>query len=266
MNVVLDFFAELFELELSYSYINLCRSALSTSIYPIDGTPVGQHPLVIRLMKGIYHSRPPVPRYAATWDVSKVLKYLSTLTPLKHISLKDLTLKLTMLISLTSADRGQSLALMDILQKSISHSKVTFYITEITKTSNPTKKCKEIVLPAFDDKSLCVKHTLIHYLDRTKRLRGGKSRLLISYRRPHNAVTSATISRWIKTVLLRSGITGYGAHSTRGAATSSALNSGVPIQTIMRAADWSLQSTFTKFYKREQDNTEFGRAILQARN
>ena len=74
----------------------------------------------------MYHLKPPVPKYAVTWDVSKVLRYLSTLSPLKTLSLKDVTLKLVMLISLTSADRGQSLALMDILKKSITHSKVTF--------------------------------------------------------------------------------------------------------------------------------------------
>jgi len=46
---------------------------------PIEGLPVGQHPLVKRLMKGIYNSRPPQSWYSNTWDASKVLKYLASL-------------------------------------------------------------------------------------------------------------------------------------------------------------------------------------------
>ena len=170
-----------------------------------------------------------------------------------------------MLISLTSADRGQSLALMDILKKSITHNKVTFFITELTKTSAPGKNCKEIILPAFEDKKLCVKYTLLHYLSRTKTLRGGRMRLFISFRKPHNTVTSATIARWIRIVLNRVGIHGYGAHSTRSASTSLVCQAGLAVPIILKAADWSKESIFTRFYRRAPDNSEFGRSVLQAR-
>ena len=249
---------------LSYSTINSYRSALSTTVYPVDGVVVGQHPFVIRLLKGMYHLKPPTPRYAVTWDVDKVVEYLLSMPSVKFLSLKDLTYKLVMLVSLTSADRGQSLALMDINKKSFTNSKVTFYITELTKTSAPTKGCKEIVLPAFSDKRICVKFILKNYLKRTKDIRGSCSRLFVSYKKPHKAVTSSTLARWIKIVLCRSGITGYGAHSTRGAASSAACQSGLPIPMILRAADWSKESTFTRFYKRAVDDTKFGRAVLQS--
>ena len=35
----------------------------------VDGTRVGQHPLVTRFLKGVFNSRPPAPKYVATWDV-----------------------------------------------------------------------------------------------------------------------------------------------------------------------------------------------------
>lgn len=59
--------------------------------------------------------------------------------------------------------------------------------------------------------------------------------LHISYQRPDGAVTSETISRWIKTVLTASGIdtSAYSAHSTRADSTSSALAQGCPIDVIL---------------------------------
>ena len=33
-------------------------------------------PMVSRILKGIFHERPPQPRYSETWDVSKVTPYI----------------------------------------------------------------------------------------------------------------------------------------------------------------------------------------------
>ena len=58
---VLDFLAEKFHAGLKYRSLNCYRSALSSALLPIDGFQVGQHPLVIRLLKGIltadFHSQ-----------------------------------------------------------------------------------------------------------------------------------------------------------------------------------------------------------------
>ena len=69
---ILTFLSDQFDCNLQYRTVNVLRSAIS-SIHPwIEGKPVGQHPLVTRLMKGIANERPPKPRYTTTWDVSKV--------------------------------------------------------------------------------------------------------------------------------------------------------------------------------------------------
>jgi hypothetical protein len=47
--------------------------------------------------------QPTLPRYTHTWDVEKVLSVLRKISPVKHLSLKDLTMKLCMLIALTNA-------------------------------------------------------------------------------------------------------------------------------------------------------------------
>lgn len=279
MDGVADFLAdEFFTNKRTYSTLNSYRSAISSVHLPIRGTPVGQHPIIQRLLKGAAIRRPPAPKYATTWDVNLVISHLKALPEARLLSLKDLTLKLVMLAALVSADRGQSLALMNPRLVSFTSGKATFFITDRTKTSKPGKPVKRIVLTAFpQDPSLCVKSLCQYYLKRTAALRslpstntsGGSStrgdprtRLFISYRKPHRPVTSTTIARWLKVTLAKVGIKGYGAHSTRSASTSAAVHSGLGTQDILKAADWSRETTFNKFYNRSGDDTIFGRTIL----
>ena len=54
------------------------RSYLFTTFCSMndDRNSLGSHPLIARLLKGVYVLRPPTPRYSSTWDVSKVTDYL----------------------------------------------------------------------------------------------------------------------------------------------------------------------------------------------
>ena len=70
-----------------------------------DGSSFGTHPLVTRFLKGVFESRPTLPRYQQIWDVSTVLDYLKTLSPVDKLGLKDLTHKSVMLVTLLSAQR-----------------------------------------------------------------------------------------------------------------------------------------------------------------
>ena len=76
---ILGFLADQFEEGKQYRSLNCYRSALSSTHLPVEGFPVGQHPLVVRLLKGAYNQRPPQPKYCLTWDVSQMLLYLSNL-------------------------------------------------------------------------------------------------------------------------------------------------------------------------------------------
>ena len=75
---ILDFLAVKFHSGLTYRSLNCYRSALSSAVLPIEGFKVGQHPLVARLMNGVFNARPPRPKYADTWDVSRVLALLKS--------------------------------------------------------------------------------------------------------------------------------------------------------------------------------------------
>ena len=58
-------------------------------------------------------------------------------------------------------------------------------------------------------------------------------------------------------------ITIFKTHSTRSAATSKALDLGIPINEILEAACWSNAKTFQKIYNRPIVPNTFGENILQ---
>ena len=66
----------------------------------VNGVSVGQHPLIVRLMKGAFHLRSPAPRYEATWPVHKVASFLMNLGSSTDLSLKWLSWKLVTLMAL----------------------------------------------------------------------------------------------------------------------------------------------------------------------
>lgn len=61
-----DFLVELHEQGLRHRSINTIRSVVSMTHTQVEGSPIGQHPLVTRLLKGAYYERPPMPRYTST--------------------------------------------------------------------------------------------------------------------------------------------------------------------------------------------------------
>ena len=74
--------------------------------------------------------------------------------------------------------------------------------------------------------------------------------LFISYVKPFGAVSKDTISRWLKTVMYRSGIdvNKFTSHSVRVTSVSKASTNSVPVDNIMKVAGWSNAATFAKFY------------------
>ena len=109
---ILNYLASLYDKGAQYRTINLHRSALSSTLKPIDGFCVGQHPLVCRLLKGAFNSRPPRPKLCPTWSVQRVLNTLAEWSPASKLSLKLLTFKTCMLLALATAKRPSSLKLL----------------------------------------------------------------------------------------------------------------------------------------------------------
>ena len=250
---VLNFLADCFGEGLSYSTLNSYRSALSSTLCPRDGTTVGCDPLVSRLLKGIYNLRPPLPRYPSTWDVSVLTQYLGTLFPLNSLSLKQLTLKTVSLCALCSPGRSQTLGVLSISNLVQHKELIQFIVTERLKTSRPGRPSVIVIFPSVPSKPhVCPMSTVSAYITRTCNLRNPTDfRLFISFVKPHRAVSPATISRWIKTVLSDTSI--FKAQSVRGAATSAAYNKGLPVENILKLANWCDESTFRRFYLRSAE-------------
>lgn len=255
---------------MGYSALNTARSALSTMIFvhSNEHSSFGQHPLVCRFMKGTFESRPSLPRYQDTWDVTVVLNYLMKLGAPSPLSMKNLTLKVVMLMALLSGQRRQILHSLRIDLMSLSTDKCVFTITSLLKTSRPGKHLSFIEFQAYaPDIRLYVVRHLEHYVSKTSSLRGDEKKLLISYSKPHKSVSTVTISRWLKTTLQQAGIdtSKYSAHSTRSASTSAAKVNSVSVDTIMKSAGWTQESTFAKYYNKPvvaQNN--FGTELLKA--
>ena len=90
----------MFQTGIGYSAHNTARSALSSYIVLPGGVTIGTHLLVRRLMKGVFETRPALPRYNATRDITRVLIYRGNMHSANKLSLKDLTLKVVMLLAL----------------------------------------------------------------------------------------------------------------------------------------------------------------------
>ncbi|CAG2190553.1 unnamed protein product [Mytilus edulis] len=232
-----------------------------------NGVTVGSNATIIRFLKGVYNLRPSEPRYSETWDVSKVFNFLRKLSPVKYISLKDLTLKLVMLIVLSTACRTQSLFLLCLDNLVKGKDSYTLFYSGLLKQNRPGFNVHFVELFAYPpDRRLCVFTVLKEYLMRTAQARGNSQKLFISYVKPFKAVSRETISRWIKTVMSKSGINlkSYSSHSARSAVVSKAFHNLIPVECILRRAGWTSEKTFAKFYKKpiESDEQRFQRAVL----
>ena len=154
------------------------------------------------------------------------------------LNLKALSQKLVVLLALSNAPRASDLVALDVRFVQSSEEGVTFRIPGLTKTrrSGPPRSFE---VSRFEDASLCPVKTLEYYLRQTKDIRkdggNGSYPLFISVRKPHNAVTLATIGRWIKQILSMAGVNTdqLSAHSTRSASTTAAKKQGVSVRDIM---------------------------------
>ena len=207
MRDALGFLMALHKKGLSYSTIGTARSALSNVIVSGECENFGTHSLVSRFMKSVFLQNKPLPKYDCTWDVAVVLKYLETLHPHSDITLKNLTLKLVMIILLVSGQRGQTVHLMDLSSMEMADNTCRFHVTEHIKTSKPGASAPIILIKQYPKNAkICPLRTLRDYLSRTNLLRGGASQLFISFQKPYKPVTRQTISRSVNTVMTDAGL------------------------------------------------------------
>ena len=170
-----------------------------------------------------------------------------------------------MLVALVSGQRVQTLSLLELSFTYSVYDSFVFVIPDMTKTSRPGKSASQIVLSEYgQDKRLCVVSYLVAYLLKTLEYRSS-SKLFLGLQKPHKAVGSETLSRWVKATLRLSGvrIDIFSGHSTRAASSSKAKLAGLSVDSILECVGWSNEQTFARYYnKKIVDINAFANAVL----
>lgn len=235
---------------------------------PIDGHKVGQHPYIIQLLKGVFNSRPPTVRLIPEWDLLKVLKALqkAPFEPLHKAPLKVLTYKTVFLFAITTFRRCSDLQSLKLGEGSVNIQQkgITFIRHGLAKQDRPSHFGATIFIPSFpENKKLDPKRCLFYYLKATEKYRKSgtgedETKLFLGLNEPHKPVSSQTLSNWIVQTLkltLQDDKVKVKAHSTRAIGPSFALFKGASIESILASADWSRETTFTRFYLRNVNST-----------
>lgn len=254
---VADFLKLLAKEDNSYSTVNIARSALSAVIDIGPYNTVGSNRFVCMVVKGVGNVKPPKPRYSSTWNVNDVLVLLKSWGPNELLKLKKLTLKLTMLLSLCTAQRGQTIWRISVSGLRFDQDGVLCHMKHMLKHNKVGEPLSVIPIACYEgDEMLCPVNCLKMYLRRTKKLRGEVDQLLITTIKPFRAVGRNSVSNWVKQVLTAAGIdTGkYKSHSTRAAASSKVVKQGVNVNALMKVASWKNTRTFGRFYNKPIDS------------
>jgi hypothetical protein len=264
----LDFLSSLFDSGLSYSSLNSARCALSTILQLSDSAVIfGQLLIVKRFMKGIFELPPTLHRYQTTWDVSKDLDFFRKQPMPSALTLKDLTVKVTFLLSLLSGQRCQTIHLLTVDNMIHVADKCTFHVREKVKQTRVGAHVKPLEFLKYSlEPQLCAVTHLLEYVKRTACTRNDRKQLLLSHVKPYGPVSKDTISRWIKSVLSSAGldVTKFKSHSVRAASTSFLALNNCNIKDIMLSAGWSNEQTFQRFYnKPSEDGFNFGNSVLE---
>jgi len=162
-------------------------------------------------------------RYSTFWDVGLVLTYLKGLGENDKLSLRLLTLKSVMLLTLTRPARSVDLSKL-VTARSFTGEGVTFKAQHLSKQSRASKPLTDFFYPRYpEDQNICPVVTLQAYEARTMEFRSWSSEnkktlLFLSWIGKHNPVTGSTIARWLKQCLAAVGINTeiFKAHSIRG--------------------------------------------------
>ena len=185
------------------------------------------------------------------WNVHIVFDYNRSCQSVEHLNLKDLTLRLSFMLCLLSAQRRQTIKAFRIDHMDHTPFNYIFHLVEALKQSHPGYHQQPIRLDKYDvEPKLCVYSCITEYLKRTDTICSDINQLLITYSRPYRVASADTSSCWSKQFLFLAGIdtSRYKCHSTRAFATSHVVrHNHAYFSDIMRAADGQMNTYFTAF-------------------
>ena len=273
---VASFLKKRFEAGHGLRSLGVYRAAISATLKYHTKLEVGTNQEISGLMKSFRVQRPPVRKIMPEWDISFVLWSLTRppFEPIhdeKCVDLKHLTWKAVFLLFLASGARRSEIHALS--QESVSIAESRTFMTVAPHpgfvAKNAVAKGKPLdpfVIPSLqahspDDRSLCPVRCIREYGRRTKKFRGEKKNLFVSYQAGRkNEICKNTISSWIKNLLQfcyknpqeeTLSLAGLGSHEIRRVAATLVYRGTVSIEDVMRAGSWKVHSTFTDFYLKD---------------
>ncbi len=256
----------------------------------LDEIPLGRHRMVSAFMHGVQRLRPVRPIGVPSWDLSVVLEGLMTapFEPLESAPERILTLKVTLLLALTSLKRVGDLQAPSVSEMCMDFAPGLVKVTlrprpgYVPKVLSASFRSQMVTLHSFhpppfasgeDERlhMLCPVRALKIYVDRSSHWRKSPQ-LLVCFGAGHRGLATSKhrISHWVRDAIsLAYEVRGFSsplslrAHSTRSVASSQALFRGVPLEDICVAAGWSSPHTFIRFYNLNLD-TAPGSQVLSA--
>lgn len=287
ISLILDFLQAGLEKGLKTSTLKVQIAAISA----ISDQKLAEHPWIRRFIQASRRIQPSIRSSMPPWDLNLVLSVLSgpPFEPLEESSLRNLSLKTTFLLAITTARRvGEIQAFsskppyLTVLEDRIILKTQPSFLPKVVSSFHCQQ---EIVLPSFcsnpssakerEYHSLDVRRCVLQYLQTSQAFRKD-DHLLLQFQGVNKGLKASkiTIARWIKMTIS----TCYGirnipppqsirAHSTRAVATSWAELANVSIEQICKAATWANPSTFFRHYRLDvaaNMDLSFGRRVLSA--
>ena len=268
-----------------YQDLNRCPSTIDGYRMAIVDTlgPAGCHISqsldLNRLLSSFHRDHPKSSRNLPKWNLSVVLNELTKapFEPMKDTDLKHLSLKTAFLLALASGKRCSKIHawVANTVSNLSQWEKVALFPSSNFIAKNQiaregSQSVSPVTIPALttivdrqfkEDRTLCLVQALRCYLDRTKELRGSRSRLFIFFKKGHSSdIRPATLSSWLKQTILLCykqadqqalDLVQVKAHDIRAFAASKAFYSGVLVDQIMQAGHWKAHNTFTNFYLKD---------------
>ena len=136
------------------------------------------------------------------------MQYLRRIGPNEELTLKQLTLKTTMLLALTRPSRSADLSRLDIRSRTCRSDGVVLRPVHLSKQSRPSHPIADFFFPSLpEDPLVCPMVTLRAYEEQTQPFltsSSGDFKSTLSIQ--HDPVSSSTIARSLKTLMEEAGI------------------------------------------------------------
>ena len=255
LDVVADYLASLFSAGKAYRTITLHRSVLSSMFPPVGGFSLGTHPVLSRLVRGVFQQRPPSRRLFPSWDVASVFAVFSSMTPpLDFISLQR---RCAFLLAMATSRRPSELAALrcDAAFMILSADQVRFLPSRLSKTDRQRHLGPPIVVRRLPPPDSSCPVASLEGLLRSRDAMGIRHACVFSSSAPpHDPISVSSFSGLLRWVFQRAGISAPPG-STRAISVSDAVARGVSVEEALRAGDWSGAGTFYRHYLRPSGST-----------